>query len=127
MTTSHLPHQRTATQDTTTARLAAEIADQQPSLPPILRSTCTRVCQYAGLLETELQRFRPLEGCMASAIKVIERSTGRPVSDDRYNRLCDHFGITDVRLALERVARAHPDAPEESGAEDEQQGKGDDR
>jgi hypothetical protein len=57
---------------------------------------------------------------MASAINIIERRTGRTVSDDRYNRLCDHLGITDVRLALERVARAHPDAPEGSGAEDKQ-------
>ena len=101
--------------DTETARLAAQVAVEQPSLPHILRSTCTRVCEYAGLLEAELGHFRPLEGYMASAIKVIEARTGRPVSDELYNGLCDRFGITEVRIALERVTDAHPDAPEADG------------
>ncbi len=97
-----------------TAWLAAQITAEQPSLLQVLRSTCTRVCGYADLLEAELKHFRPLEGYMADAIRHVEARTGRPVSDELYERLCDHFGITDVRLALERVAQAHPDEPEES-------------
>jgi hypothetical protein len=96
-----------------TARLAAQISAQQPSLLQVVRSTSTRVCGYADLLEAELKHFRPLEGYLADAVRHVERRTGRPVSDDLYNRLCDRLGITDVRLALERVARAHPDEPEE--------------
>jgi hypothetical protein len=97
---------------TETAWLAAQIAADQPTLPHALRSTIARVCKYAGLLEAELKHFRPLENYMAGAIKDVGTRTGQPVSDELYNGLCDRFGITEVRLALERVANAHPDAPE---------------
>ena len=97
-----------------TARLAAQITAQQPSLLQIVRSTSTRVCGHADLLEAELKHFRPLEGCVVDAIKQVERRTGRSVSDELYNSLCDRFGISEVRLALERVERAHPDVTEES-------------
>lgn len=98
---------------TETAWLAAQIAVDQPTLPRVLRSSSARICKYAGLLEAELKHFRPLEGYMVDAVKYTERRTGHPVSDELYNRLCDRFGITEVRLALERVAQAHPDEPEE--------------
>jgi len=102
---------------TETAWLAAQIAADQPSLPRTLRSSSACICKFAGLLEAELKHFRPLEGYMADAIRYTERRTGHPVSDELYNRLCDRFGITEVRLVLERVARAHPDEPDTVGPE----------
>jgi hypothetical protein len=69
------------------------------------------------LLEAELKHFRPLEGYMVDAVRLTEARTGRPVSDELYERLCDRFGVTDVRLALERVTRVHPDEPELTEAE----------
>ncbi len=98
---------------TGTAWLAAQIAADQPTLPNALRSSTSRICKYADLLEAELKHFRPLEGYMVDAIKEVETRTGRPVSDELYNRLCDRFGVTEVRIALERVEQAHPDATEE--------------
>src|SRR6266511_1444834 len=105
------------TDATETAWLAAQIAADQPTLPGALRSSSARICKFAGLLEAELKHFRPLEGYMADAIRYTERRTGHPVSDELYNRLCDRFGITEVRLVLERVARAHPDEPDTVGPE----------
>ena len=94
------------------ARLAAQIAADQPTLPNAVCASSARICKYAGLLEAELKHFRPLEGYLERAVKHIERRTGHPVGDELYGRLCDHLGVTEVRLALERVMRAHPDAPE---------------
>ncbi len=102
------------TDATETAWLAAQIAADQPTLPGALRSSTARICKYAGLLEAELKHFRPLEGYMADAVKHTERRTGRSVGDELYERLCDRFGVSEVRLVLERVTRAHPDASEES-------------
>ncbi len=104
-------HQEAET--TETARLAAQIAAHQPTLPNALRASSARICNYAGLLEAELNHFRPLEGYLEGAVKHTERRTGHPIGDELYERLCDHLGVTEVRLALERVARAHPDVPEE--------------
>ncbi len=100
---------------TETAWLAAQIAADQPTLPHALRSSTARICKYAGLLEAELKHFRPLEGYMVDAVKLTEHRTGHPVGDELYERLCDRFGVTEVRLALERLEQAHPDAPEPAG------------
>jgi hypothetical protein len=51
-----------------------------------------------------------------SAIKHVERCSGDNVPDDLYNRLADRLGVSEVRIALQRVADAHPDALEEPSA-----------
>ena len=96
-----------------TAWLAAQIAADQPSLPAALRRASTRVCQYAGMLEGALGGYRPLEGYLEDAVRHVELRTGRKVSEELFSCLLDRFGVTDARLALERVARAGPDEPED--------------
>jgi len=88
----------------------------QPSLLGALRRSSERVRQYAGLLEAALIDFRPLEGYLVGAIKHVERCSGDNVPDDLYNRLADRLGVSEVRIALQRVADAHPDALEEPSA-----------
>ncbi|SRR6266545_1536614 len=107
--------QRTSGQDPQTAQLAARITVDQPSLLGALRRSSERVCQYAGLLEAALIDFRPLEGYLVGAIKHVE-VIGDNVRDDLYNRLADRLGVSEVRIALQRVADAHPDALEEPSA-----------
>jgi hypothetical protein len=111
MASRQVPARRPTGQDTETARLAAQIAADQPNLPRRLRSASTRVCRLAGLLETALNSYRPLEEYLESAVKHVEARTGQPVDDALYEHLTHRFGVADVRLALERLTRAHPDAP----------------
>ncbi len=109
MPSRQLPTQHPIGQDIETARLAAEIAADQPNLPRRLRSASTRVCRLAGLLETALNSYRPLEEYLESAVKHVEARTGQPVDDALYEQLTHRFGVADVRLALERLTPAHPD------------------
>jgi hypothetical protein len=103
--------------DTTQAAwLAAQIAADQPSLPAALRSASTRVCQYAGMLEAALGNYRPLEGYLEDAVRHVEVRTGRKVSEELFACLLDRFGVTDARLALERVAEGGPDEAEDSAS-----------
>jgi hypothetical protein len=97
-------------QDTDTARLAAEIAVDQPTLLSSLRRSSERTCRYAGLLEAELLHFRDLEPYLENAVKLVVKRTGRPVDDELFERLCNRLGVSEVRIALQRVADAHPDA-----------------
>jgi len=106
-----------AVSDEETARLAAQIAVDQPTLPNALRTSSARICKYADLLEAELKRFRPLEGYLADAVKHTERRSGQPVGDELYNRLADRLGVSEVRIVLQRLADAHPDAPGESSSD----------
>ncbi len=103
---------QTSGQDADTAQLAAEIALEEPSLLPALRRNSERICRYAGLLEPELKHFRELEPYLAGAVKHVEKRSGTEVSDDLFNRLADRLGVSEVRIALQRVADVHPDAPE---------------
>jgi hypothetical protein len=92
------------------ALLAAQIAADQPGLPHALRHASDQVCRYAGLLEAALQHFRPLEGYLAAGVRLVERRTGHQIDDALFNRLAERFQIPDVRIALQRVEDAHPDA-----------------
>lgn len=99
------------------AWLAEQVAAEQPDLPHALQHASDQVCRYAGLLEAALQHFRPLEGYLAGAVRLVERRTGRQIDDALFNRLAERFQVSDVRIALQRVEDAHPDAP---GSECEQ-------
>jgi len=76
-----------------------------------LRRSSTRICRFAGLLEAGLSTYRPLEEYLESAVRLVEARTGEQVDDALFERLTERLGLADVRLVLERVARAHPDAP----------------
>jgi hypothetical protein len=102
-----------ATAEDETNWLAEQITADQPSLLRVVHATSTRVCGYADLLEAELKHFHPLEGYLVDAVRHVERRTGRAVSDELHNRLCDRVGVSEVRIALERVEQAHPDMVEE--------------
>lgn len=93
-----------------TAWLAAQLAIDNPSLPGAVRRASEQVCRYADLLASALQHFRPLEAYLDSGLRVVEARTGADVDDELHQRLCDRLGVTEVRLALQRVADAHPDA-----------------
>ena len=95
-------------QDTPTARLAAQIALDQPTLVGAVRRSSARICKYAGLLEAELGTYRPLLSYLNGAVRDVEARTGRAVEDEVFAGLLDRLGITDVDLALERVAEARP-------------------
>ncbi|HZD67620.1 MAG TPA: hypothetical protein VFA45_01465 [Actinomycetes bacterium] len=99
------------------ARLTAQITANQPTLMNALRTSSARICKYAGLLEAELKHFRPLEGYLVDAVTHTERRSRQPISDELYNRLAERLGVSEVRIALQRVADAHPDAPGESGSD----------
>ncbi len=98
----------TSGQDTPTAKLAAQIALDQPTLVGAVRRSSARICKYAGLLEAELGTYRPLVGYLDDAVGLVEARTGRAVEEDLFARLLDRLGITDVDLALERLADARP-------------------
>src|SRR6266508_4486913 len=82
VTTMTIHRSSAAVSDEETARLAAQIAVDQPTLPNALRTSSARICKYADLLEAELKRFRPLEGYLADAVKHTERRSGQPVGDE---------------------------------------------
>jgi hypothetical protein len=92
------------------AKLAAEITIDQPTLLGAVRRSSARICKYAGLLEAELGTYRPLVGYLNDAVRLVEARAGRAVEDDLVARLLDRLGMTDVDLALERVADARPHA-----------------
>jgi hypothetical protein len=61
------------------------------------------------MLEAALGNYRPLEGYLEDAVKHVELRTGRKVDEELFSCLLDRFGITDARLALERLLEVHPD------------------
>jgi hypothetical protein len=95
-------------QDTETARLAAEIVLDRPTLTGALRRSSQRVCRHAGLLEAELGTYRVLLGYLDDAIKHVERRAGDEVEGELLGRLLDRLGVTDADLALNRVEAARP-------------------
>ena len=95
-------------QDTPTAKLAAEIALDRPTLIGALRRSSERVCQHAGLLEAELGHYRPLMGYLEDAVRHVERRTGHAVDAELFGRLLDRLGITDADLALSRLEAVRP-------------------
>ncbi len=97
-------------QDTPTAKLAAEIALDQLTLVGALRRSTARICKYAGLLEADLGHYRPLVGYLEDAVKLVERRTGRSVSEELFACLLDRLGMTDADLAMERLQEARSDA-----------------
>ncbi len=98
----------TSGQDTPTAKLAAQIALDQPTLVGAVRRSSARICKYAGLLEAELGTYRPLVGYLNDAIGHVQARTGKEIEDELFAGLLDRLGVTDVDLALERVAEARP-------------------
>ncbi|SRR6266540_5766636 len=99
---------RASGQDTETARLAAKIALDQPTLVGGLRHSTARICKYAGLLVAELGSYRPLVGYLEDAVRHVEARTGDTVDEELFARLLDRLGVTDVDLALERLEEARP-------------------
>lgn len=95
-------------QDTPTAKLAAQIALDQPTLVGALRRSSARICKHAGLLEAELGHYRPLVGYLEDAVKHVERRTGDTIDEDLFACLLDRLGMTDADLALERLQEARP-------------------
>jgi hypothetical protein len=95
-------------QDTATAKLAAEIALDRPTLTGALRRSSQRVCQHAGLLEAELGTYRVLVGYLDDALKHIQRRTGDAVDEELLGHLLDRLGVTDADLALNRLETARP-------------------
>jgi len=95
-------------QATPTAKLAAEIAIDQPTLVRAVCRSSARICKYAGLLEAELGTYRPLVGYLNDAVRLVEARTGHEVEEELLARLLDRLGMTDADLALERVADARP-------------------
>ncbi len=65
-------------QDTQTARLAAEIALDQPTLVSALRGSSARICKHAGLLEAELGHYRPLVGYLENRCQSAPSLAARP-------------------------------------------------
>jgi hypothetical protein len=96
-------------QDPITVRLAAQIAIDQPTLLSALRRSSERICQYAGRLEAELGTYRPLVGYLNDAVSRVAASTGQAVEEELLGCLLDRLGVTEVDLALDRVAegRSH--------------------
>ncbi len=99
---------RASGQDTPTAKLAAQIALDQPTLTGALRRSSARICKWAGLLEAELGTYRPLVGYLNDAVHDVETRTGRAVEEGLFAGLLDRLGVTDADLALERVTDAQP-------------------
>ena len=93
-----------------TAWLAAQIVLDTPSLLNAMRRSARQVCRHAGLLTAELGNFRSLEPDLERAVRRVEARTGVPVSDALFERLTERLGVDQVRPALERLSRAHPDA-----------------
>jgi hypothetical protein len=92
------------------ALLAARIAADNPTLSHALRGSVARVCQYADRLEAELRTYGPLEAILNSAIHCVEASTGCPVDEELLMLLLDRFGVTDARLAVERIRHVDLDS-----------------
>ncbi len=100
---------RASGQDTQTAKLAAEIALDHPTMVGALCHSCARICKYAGLLEAELGHYRPLVGDLEDAVRHVEARSGHTVDEELFARLLDRLGMTDVGLALERLQEARQD------------------
>jgi len=91
------------------ARLAAQVAVLDATLCEQLRQTGRQIVELTGELEAVLGRFTDLEARFAAALRQVEADTGQTVDDEHYERLIERLEITAVRVALERLARAHPD------------------
>ncbi len=85
------------------ALLAARIAADNPTLSHALRNSVARVCHFADRLEAELRTYSPLEALLNSAIHCVEARTGCQVDEELLSLLLDRYGVTDARLAAERI------------------------
>jgi hypothetical protein len=95
-----------------TARLAAQVALIDPELGKELRQVTGHITRLAQALEGELHRLPPLETRLEQVARHVEDSPdGEEVDDELYERLAERFGLLRVRLALQRLEQAHPDAP----------------
>jgi hypothetical protein len=92
------------------ALLAAQIAADNPTLAHALRGSVTRVCHFADRLEAELRTYSPLEAILNSAIYCIEVRTGRQVDGELLMLLLDRFGVSEARLAVERIRQMDLDS-----------------
>jgi hypothetical protein len=64
-----------------------------------------------GLLEAELGRFRNMENRIYRAVGQLEVTTSVTVDDELLTKLARRLRTLNVRPALQRLERAHPDAP----------------
>ncbi len=96
--------------DRQAAELAARITLDHPQLAGALRQTSAAACALAGRLERVIGSFSQHERDLEQAVRQVEARTGQPVDDGLMERLCERFGVTAVRPALERLASVHPDA-----------------
>jgi hypothetical protein len=85
------------------ALLAARIAADNPTLFHALRASVARVCHFAGRLEAELRTYESLEALLNAAVHCVEDRTGWQVDEELPMLLLDRFGVTDARLAVERI------------------------
>ncbi len=102
------------------ARLAAQIALIDATLCEELRRTGRQIVELAAALEAVLGRFTDREVRFAAVMRQVEADTGQAVDDELYELLIERLEITAVRVALERLARAHPD--EAAGTPDPEPG-----
>jgi len=91
------------------ARLAAQVAAIDATLCEELRQTSRQIVELAGALEAVLGRFAGLEARFASVMRQVEADTGQTMDDELYELLIERLETATVRVALERLARAHPD------------------
>lgn len=99
----------------TTAWLAAQVALEDASLCGELRHTTRQACEFAGCLEAVLGRFAVLEARFERLVRRVEARTGHKVADELFAQLTERLGVAQVRPALDRLQRAHPDqAPVQS-------------
>lgn len=91
------------------ARLAAQVAILDATLCEELRQTSRQTAELAGELAAVLGRFTGLEARFASVMRQVEADTGQAVDNELYELLIERLEITKVRVALEQLARAHPD------------------
>ncbi len=92
-----------------TARLAAQIALEDPDLCSDLRRTAKQAIELAKRLEGVLGRFAVLEARFEHTIRKVETTTGQVVEEELFAQLTERLGVAQVRPALEMLQEAHPD------------------
>jgi len=93
------------------ARVAAQIDSIDPELANQLRQVSGRIVRLARMLEGELHRLPPLEMRLEQVVRQFEdNSAGVAVDDELFEQLAERFGLLQVRPALQRLERVHPDA-----------------
>lgn len=93
--------------------LLARLTSIDPSLVRDSRRVSRSVVALAGLLEVELSRFRNVENRIDGAVGQLEATTGVGLDDGQLTRLARRLGVLNVRPALQRIERAHPDVSKE--------------